>query len=330
MMEWNPQDSLLQLQRKIADNVVIKRSQLWKPAGFRASEAGHLCARYQYHAMKDWQLRPSPDERLAHIFSLGIALEGYVSDLLAESGVRLKKQQMTLGDKDLGVVGRIDGTIDINGYEAPVEIKSVNQYDWESIGSWKDMVSEDKPFLMRWSLQLPLYLYLSNREFGVYVLLNKSTGQLKLVPVWLTEAYDLLMEYNDVLSKAKAALADGSPPPPEPRTRAMCSWCWAKQVALCPGVEELQPLEVDMTAVAEAAAEVAKLREIHRQYEDAQKRLSKLLEPLQVNPGEKLEFLAGIHPIRVVAYETTRYNVPEDVKKQYATKAVQRRIEVVA
>lgn len=316
---------------RVTSSILEEKSRVWRPAGFRASEAGHLCARYQYHAMRDWEKRPTPDPRLAAIFALGNELERYVEKLISDAGMRLTRQQVALEDKDLGVVGHIDGFLVDEETEAqvPVEIKSVNQFDWEAINAWSDMANDGKPLLLKWALQLPLYLYLTNTEHGIYLLLNKQTGELKAVDVTLEEAYQLLEEYNAVVTEAKRAIGAGSPPDPKPRSAALCAWCWCRQVGICDGITPELPSGADLDAAAEAAAVIASLREAKKQYEEAQKRLSEALKGLELEPGQKVEIIAGTYPIRVTAYETTQYQVPKEVKEQYAVKVTQRRVEVI-
>ncbi|MEM4217572.1 MAG: hypothetical protein QXZ09_06085 [Candidatus Methanomethylicaceae archaeon] len=319
------------IYERVTASIINERSRVWRPAGFRASEAGHLCARYQYHALQDWEKRPTPDPRLAAIFALGIELERYVEKLLSDAGMRLIKQQVALEDRDLGIVGHIDGFLidEESREEVPVEIKSVNQFDWDAINTWADMANDGKPLLLRWALQLPLYMYLTNTEHGIYLLLNKQTGELKAVDVTLQEAYQLLEDYNAIVIEAKKAIKTGKPPEPKPKTAALCAWCWCRQVGLCEGIAPELPSGADLDAAAEAAAVIASLREAKKQYEEAQKRLSEALKGLDLEPGQKLEIVAGAYPIRVTAYETTQYQVPKDVKEQYAVKVIQRRVEVL-
>lgn len=315
---------------KVADKIVQDKKKVFKPAGFRASEAGVLCARYHYHARIDWELRPAPDPRLAHIFALGEALEDYVSRKLNEAGVRVERAQVAAADKDLDLTGHVDGFVRINGADIPVESKSVNQFDWEAIESWRDMVSPSKPFLMRWALQLPLYLYLHNCERGLYLLLNKATGELKEIEVTISEAWEYLERAEGVLREAKAAVNAGQPPDPEPATPSLCAKCWAKDVGLCPGKETPIPAVVDLDAAQEAAAVIAATRDAHKQYEQAQKALAQALAAINVSPGERMEFFAGTIPVRISAYETTRYEIPDEIKKNFAIKVPARKVEVLA
>ena len=74
---------------------------------------------------------------------------------------------------------------------------------------------------------------------------------------------------------------------------------------------------------------VAELRDAARRYDAAQKRLKEALAQLQLTAGQRVDLLLGTVPVRVSAYETTRYDVPDDIRRQYATRVVQQRVEVL-
>lgn len=318
------------IAEKLNDLLAQEVSGVHKPAGFRASEAGYLCARLQYHNRQDWDKRPTPDQQLAGVFGLGRALEDYVSRLLAEAGIRLIKAQVASEDRTMDIVGHVDGFVVLDGKEVPVEVKSASPWTWESVRSWMDMATSQKAWERAWAAQLPLYMWMHNHERGLYLLINKQTGLFKEVEVTLEEAMPLLEDVDAVLGLARAALAKGTPPEPRPLDVIFCSTCWARQVGLCPGPDTAEPpTDIDLAAAEEAASTIVKLREAAKQYEAAQKVLSKVLSAIPVAPGQKFETFLGAVPVRISAYETTRYEVPEDVRKQFAVKVTQRRVEVL-
>lgn len=315
------------IAEKVQEMIEQRTGGVYKPSAFRASEAGHMCARYHYHCRADWDKRPAPSPKLAAIFALGQELESYVLRQLAEVGVRVVKTQVSAEDRDLELIGHVDGFIE-NGTESiPIEVKSVNQFDWQAINSWSDLVTERSPYLIRWALQLPLYMYLHGCNTGLYLLINKQSGQLKELAVGIEEAWPLLEQAEKHLRKAQAALKAGVPPEPEPWSKALCRFCWAKEVGLCPGASSEVSVEVTED-LEEAVRTMVETREAHRRYEQAQKVVSKHFESFNA-PGEKAELFVGAVPVRVSLYETTRYEVPPEVKKQYARKVLQRRVEVL-
>lgn len=319
------------IAERVAALIRERHAVVSKPSGFRASEVGVLCSRYQYHARVDWDKRPAPDERLAHVFHLGQELEEYVLSLVREAGISVVKAQVAGTDEDLDLVGHVDGFAVLGGREVPLEVKSVSEHLWVAIRSWADMASEARPYMMRWALQLPLYMYLHGHEEGLYLLLNKTTGEVKELRVTIEEAWPLLERANEVLVEARTAVASMTPPPdPRPWAPSFCGGCWVRQVGLCPGVRTAPPAGVDLSAVEEAAAVMAETREAHQRYEAAHKALVAALTAVDLAPGQRLELQAGQAVVRVTAYETTQYHVPKEVKEQYAVKAKQRRVEVIS
>jgi CRISPR/Cas system-associated exonuclease Cas4 (RecB family) len=314
-------------------NELMATQRVSKPSGFRASEAGHLCSRYQYHAVADWDKRPAPGEGLAWIFALGAHLERYVLDLLANAGVKVIRQQAMAEDKDLGLVGHVDGFVEVDGHAWPMEIKSVASWNWEKIQTYADMVDASTPYVLRWAAQLPLYMYLHGESRGVYLLVNKQTGQLKEVWVTVEEAWPTLQRVQDVLLEAKAALRAGTPPTPKPSTPQLCTGCWARDVGLCPGVEPEAPADavagLQDPSVLEAARLVAELRDTVKTYEEARERLRAAAVKLAPASPGKVEAVVGPVVVRVSTIESTRYDVPKEVKERYATKVLSTRVDVL-
>jgi CRISPR/Cas system-associated exonuclease Cas4 (RecB family) len=319
------------IAERIAERIVSTQ-KVYKPAGFRASEAGHLCPRYHYHSRVNWDARPTPDATLAHIFRLGQAIEEYVVALLRDAGIQVVKAQVAAYERASDIVGHVDGFAVIGGEEVPIEIKSVSEWTWQNLRSFGDILASQKPYVLRWAAQLPLYLYLHERHRGLWLLLNKQTGELREIEVRLEDAWPLLERVDAVLREAREAISRGEPPAPKPDSVAFCGSCWCRQVGLCPGAAPAEPSVSEIASdpeIAEAAATVAELRDAAKRYESAQKRLKEALAKVQVAPGQRVELLIGSVPVRVSAYETTRYDVPEEVRRQYATRVVQQRVEVL-
>jgi hypothetical protein len=255
-----------------------------------------------------------------------------VRRLLEEAGVTVIMSQSPYYDERMDLVGHIDGIIELDGVRYVLEIKSISEWAWERVRTWRDMAESDSPILAKWALQLPLYLWLTDHAHGLYLLINKQSGQLREIHVTLDEAWPLLERADEVLRAAEDARRVGRPPEPAPDSASLCRYCWAQRAGLCEGVTEPVPDGVDVAAAEEAAAVIAATREAHRQYEAAQERLKKALAGVDVPPGSRRELLlGGSQPVvvRVSAYEQTRYDVPPEVRQQYATRQVVRRVEVL-
>lgn len=317
------------IETSIAETIRRDTVGAHKPSGFRASELGHMCARAQYHTRVDWDKRPVPDDKLAAIFALGRELESYVERVLSSAGVRVVQTQVSIYDNRLDLSGRIDGLIVSDGKEIPIEIKSVNDRDFQRLNTWKDFCDTSSPWLLKWALQLPCYLWLHSAEHGIYVLVSKSTGEIKLVPVSLEESVELLDTAFKILDEAKAAMESGVPPEPKPWNRSLCRYCWCREAGLCPGVEESLASDVALEELAQYAEECAQLYEAYQRYNRAHKALSEGLKALPVAPGENRELFIGTVPVRISCYETTTYEIPKDIKDQYARTVERRKVELL-
>lgn len=315
------------------------KSETWnvsKPSAFHASDAGTLCPRYHYHVRADWQRRPTPPDRVRSILELGKELEGWVIRRLQEAGVQVIMSQVRMYDADLDISGAVDllARMD-NGQEIVIEIKSTSQWAWEKINSYQDLLTSGH-WYVRWAAQLPLYLYLNSLDFGLYLLVNKQTGEIKEIPVTLDEAMPLLTAVQEVLGEAKRALKTGRIPAPSPRALngepypALCSECWVRQVGLCPGLEpEGVSGDVDMIALAEAVSEVIAHRDSARAYDKALEAVKAITAKLAIKNGERRELLAGPGVVRVSSYETSRYDIPKEIKEQFRRVIAARRVEVL-
>jgi CRISPR/Cas system-associated exonuclease Cas4 (RecB family) len=111
-----------------------------------------------------------------------------------EAGLEIIEQQRTFFWKEFNLTGHIDGKIIVNGKGIPFEVKSLNPYVWETISDLKSMLNHKKWWVRKYPYQLLIYLLLANEEKGVYILKNKSSGELKEIWVNLEEHLNLAEE----------------------------------------------------------------------------------------------------------------------------------------
>jgi CRISPR/Cas system-associated exonuclease Cas4 (RecB family) len=160
----------------------------------RASELGHPCLRYLCYLRIKWSEKALPSLHQQLIFDEGRNQERAVIMDLMDAGFEVIEQQRTMYWDKFNLVGHIDGKILIDGKGIPFEVKSLNPYIFETINSIKDMLNHRKWWVRKYPYQLLLYLLLANEPEGLYILKNKSSGELKEIWVRLEDHLELAEE----------------------------------------------------------------------------------------------------------------------------------------
>ena len=155
----------------------------------RASSLGDPCLRRLVYERTHWQEKQLHDIGLQLIFDEGNNQEQVVLRDLQNSGFEIYEQQRAFEIKDLNITGHLDLKLMIDGNLIPTEIKSMSPWIFDSVNEVKDFYNEKYPWLHKYPAQLTLYMLDSNEEKGLFILKNKSTGQLK--EVWLELDWDL-------------------------------------------------------------------------------------------------------------------------------------------
>jgi len=176
----------------------------------RASNIGHACERYLYLLIKHWDKQNPHDATLQSIFDLGNALEGFVIDQLKEAGFEtITPVERSWKIENPLVTGREDVRIKLDdGRLYPAEIKGMSPHEWERLNCIDDFHSSKRHYVRAYPAQLMMYCYKFEKEVGFFVLLNKLTGQIKVIEVpfdW--DRADALLKKGERIYEA---LADDS------------------------------------------------------------------------------------------------------------------------
>jgi len=159
----------------------------------RSSELGYAvplidgCLRRGVYARTHWQERTMHDARVQLIFDEGNNQERQVLLDLAHAGISIIEQQSAWEWPSYKISGHIDGTWVEDGVAYPVEIKSMSPNVFTIIHSFEDF--RKKPWTRVYMAQITLYMLHKNIDKGIFILKNKSSGELKQITVDLD--YDL-------------------------------------------------------------------------------------------------------------------------------------------
>jgi len=163
----------------------------------RASGIGHGCTRYLVLQRLHWDKQEKHDVTLQCIFEEGNMHERQIiSDLGAylptyARGWDIIDQQRSfaLNDKGENITGHMDFIISDGKERIAVEVKSMSDHIWNSIHSYSDIRDSKKFWIKKYPAQIQLYMLAANLSNGMFILKNKTTGQIKQIDVELDYAY---------------------------------------------------------------------------------------------------------------------------------------------
>lgn len=163
--------------------------KLWPCHVNRASNLGHPCELKCVLARTHWDKAALHDWTLQAIFDEGNRHEEAVEDDLREAKFKIIEQQRPYVWKEYTITGHTDGKLIIDGLSFPYETKSMSPFMYNTVNSIEDMLNHKYPYMRAYPAQMNLYLLLGNEPHGLFILKNKSTGQLKFIDVYLDYEY---------------------------------------------------------------------------------------------------------------------------------------------
>lgn len=151
----------------------------------RASNVGHPCERYLYLSIKNWEDKKPHDEVLQCIFDLGNSIEDYAISTLKKAGFEvITPTERSWKVENPLITGREDLRIKLeDGQLYPVEVKGLSPQEYDRLNSIDDFYNSKKSHVKAYPAQLLVYMWKFGKEKGFFCLVNKLTGQIKLIEV---------------------------------------------------------------------------------------------------------------------------------------------------
>ncbi len=179
----------------------------------RASAIGEACERKLFYSRTAGELAVPHKPDLQAIFDLGKELEGFVLRELEAMGVEVVQRERDYHDRGLELTAHSDARIRMNGWPATLtaEVKGLNPYTAESIETVEDLRDSRQTWVRKYYDQLQAYLYFDGGNLGVFVLLNKVSGQITFINCPRDQA-----RIDELLAKAariRDAVRANEPPP---------------------------------------------------------------------------------------------------------------------
>lgn len=286
----------------------VKRSRMkqWPCRSNRASELGHPCLRYLVLNRTRWQEKALPDVELQLVFDLGNVFEQVVLNDLKEAGFTVIEQQRPFEWKEYQITGHIDGKLLIDSQAYPLEIKSMSPYMFDSINTKEDMLNSKFAYMQKYPAQVILYCLMAEKEKGLMLLKNKSTGKLK--EVWIDLDYDLGEKLIQKAESINKHVNTGTMPDPIEWDDNICGKCGFLHICGPDRVgKEIEFLE-DETLLSELE-DYHRLKPMAQEFKQIDEILKKKLDGRKGVIGDFL--IDGSYRKRI------SYDLPAEIKSKY-------------
>ena len=284
-----------------------RKIKQWPVNANRASELGHECLRYLVLNRTRWQEKTLHDARLQLIFDMGRMVEDQVMADLREAGITVVEQQRPFSWAKYQITGSIDAKIAIDGDAYPTEIKSAAPYSFDSINCIEDMRRHKYHYMRKYPAQLTLYLLMDDKDKGLFLFKNKSTGQLK--EIWLDLDYDFAESLIKKAEQINTYVANGTLPDPMDYSEEICPECPFTHICLPERIGKEVEV-VDDGRLLELVTRYEELKPLAKEFEDVDRQLKPLVEG-------KEKLLVGDWFITGKWQDRTSYDVPAEVREAY-------------
>lgn len=302
----------MNIVEKISEYLQSQRKS-FQPSGNYASSAGHPCERHLVYQRLNWSEKLLPNVRTLLIFREGNLHEKAVIQLLTEAGIDVIETQRPFEIKEIQLRGRIDGQIKMEGKKYPAEIKSMNPFDWEKIGSLEDMRNSTKVWIRGYVTTMMVYLLGMNEEDGIFILKNKVSGELKFV--FCRIDYELAEREWKKLERVNVHVAAGTYPE-RIEDRSVCKHCDFRHVCLPDEESEVLNIMEDDELVTMLDRHEA-LRAAAKEYEELDDTLK---ERWWKKTAVGTYLIAGRFQVKLSEYMRTFYKVPKEIQEHYKEK----------
>jgi hypothetical protein len=196
-----------------------------------ASDIGHACDRYLVYARTHWEDRLKPDVGLLGVFEVGDAMERAVLRWLGDAGYEITEQQMRFFDEETLLSGKCDGRlVDHKAGSWIMEIKSMSPHIFSRIHSVEDLDQGNRPWLRHYNPQMQTYLALDKSDLGVFILVNKVNGELRVIEVPYDE--DVASGCFERARRINSYVARQELPDRVPLAEGVCGTCAFRHICM--------------------------------------------------------------------------------------------------
>lgn len=243
-----------------------------RAASNHASQLGSECLRQLYYHRTSAHLRPAPSERTAFVWKVGRMVEREARRDLEAAGYEVTLAQGSFRWDAYNIVGSVDGFVSIDGESLPIEIKSCSDHYWDELTSIEAMKTSRHAWVRNYPAQLCLYLVMSNHPRGLFYLVNKATGQPRVLLMEID--WELAERCVQAAQSVNECVEMEEPPERPPFDAARCRYCDYRDT-ICSPPQPPRP-RIDDAEMLAFLKDHEALKEASRGYKKSQDRLKEL------------------------------------------------------
>lgn len=260
-------------------SAIEKDITMWPVRSNWASKLGHPCERQAVHNRVDWDKKEKHSVTTEMIFQGGKVIEKHVARVyLQKANYDIVEEDRPIDTERSGILrklqigGKLDFVIRKAGtkQEYPVEVKSMNQFDWEKINSVEDMTASPKPWIRGYPAQLMMYLFGKDHETGLFLLVNKATYEPKVI--WTQLDYIYTEELLQKAGRINAHVEKKTFPDRIPYDDKLCGRCEYANVCL----DDHLRAQAQIVTDAEAEEKLDELDELKKKVKPMKDRIEEI------------------------------------------------------
>lgn len=235
-----------------------------------------------------------------------------------EAGFKIVEQQAHLSPdmgQQYGIHGRTDAKIEWNETRKryPVEVKKMSGYTFDKIRDGVEGLEDMRAvwWMRKYVRQLMVNLLGQNFDRGMFILINAESGAWKIIPVALD--YDEAEWSLKMAKTIKSHFEAKTLPDRIDFDAEICGKCSFLAVCL-PDIEKNPAVKFEDNPQLEE--DIARLKEIEPEAKEHERLWKRIKEAV----AGAANVAIGQWVVVNKTVMTTRYDVPDDIKKQYAKK----------
>ena len=283
--------------------------QIYPCRNLRASNIGHPCERYLYLLIKHWDQQKPIDETTQCIFDLGNKMEEYAIAKLKEAGFEIiTPVERSWKIDDPYITGREDILIKDpdDGDLIPGEIKGISPFEFDKLNTIQDFLKSKRYYIRAYPMQLLTYMWKFNKSHGLFFIVNKLTGELKPIDLFLKDHETLMLEMLEKATRVNKAVQEDKIPDPIDDAD-VCERCPLAHIC---GHTVAVPTDVEIDdELDELIDQRDALKESKKTYEDLDDQIKKKV-------GDRPKVLSGKYLITVSTTITPAHVEPEREVKE--------------
>lgn len=199
-----------------------RRGARFRSQANHASTLGSPCERELVYKRVDPDKALGYEPKTLGIFRLGNTLEKHWVQLFTDAGYEITHAQISSRWNEYNITGHIDGKLWLDDKPYIVEFKSMNPNTWSKIKSVDDLFDGD--WTEKYIAQLLLYLWMEEHEEGFLILFNKSSAEMKIIEVNLSDHLEFAESLIKKAESIEKHIKEGTLPDQINR-RKICEKC---------------------------------------------------------------------------------------------------------